>query len=337
MISTIEEAREEFLQVAEQYAHYIRDIVDTENTEPESLDDCIDILERAIERANKKPADLESVTIPCDKIGREVFSKDRAQDKNIMVNLTRSTDKKKGVSAYALVSLDFAALACMPGFEALDYLTAYDRAVFIALNNIYLSGEHITSAYQVHRAMGNNGKPSQEQRKKILRAVDKLSAIRITIDNSQESAFYNYDAVKISRENLMYTKIECAIVGGVLTEDAIIIQELAKLFKMAIDRGQIIPMSRAALDIPIDKTENNLLLNDYLRERVCSNFMAKNTKIAFTKLYSLMEIESVTNKNTAKSKKRRTLENAEKLLQHYVKHGKIKSYRKNRDHFSFTR
>ena len=227
-------------------------------------------------------------------------------------------DSRKGKQASILLLLDFQALN---GVNISRELTVYDKWVWNACANLNEQGHKAFTAEQIYQAMGNEGRPNSKTKEKILDSVETLSRARVTIDNTEEHELYpNYDRLKATFP-LLDTEICIAYSRGQIVEDAIRIIQSPKLFEFAEDRHQITKLPINVLESPLNKTEDNLLLSDYLLMRISKMRNSKyiTRTILLDTIYQKCDIDS-------KMKRARLPEKIEKILNHYKELEWIKDF-----------
>ena len=147
-------------------------------------------------------------------------------------------------------------------------LTQFDKRVYIAISALFNEGNKVISLTQIHRTMGNEKRPSKEQLEKINNSITKMTGARITLDNSKEiKANYGYDKF-IYDGSLLPLERGAAVVNGQLADAAIHIFREPPAMSFAKQRKQITTLDIKLLQSPLNKTESNLLIDDYLIERI---------------------------------------------------------------------
>lgn len=209
-------------------------------------------------------------------------------------------------------------------FEALDAsvsrsLSHFDKQVCIALAAHYAAGNKVVSLSQIYTAMGNTGRPSQKQIAKIGESVDKLAKTEITIDNTEEAIAYKGRKKVVDKEMIITCKRRDAYINGHLTEGAIFMYDLPAPIRFARDRGQIITLDLKVLQSPMNKTEENLILQDYLIRRISRK--GDPRRILISTLLSKLGGQG------PRQKKWRTLEKAKALLEYYKEIGFIADFK----------
>lgn len=265
-------------------------------------------------RATAKRAD--KVEYPLDKVNSVVWGLNESASsgcKHIAAE-PRGADCKVDI----LYSIDFDALG--EGVSVSKQLLPFDKRVYIAVASLFGAGNDVISLTQIHYAMGNTGRPKAEQLGKIRDAIKKMNSAAITVDNSQEiEAKYKYAQFKYWGSLLPFEMVE-ASVNGKLTEAAIHIFREPPLVSFAKQRGQIATIPMKLLQSPVNKTDANLQLEDYLLERI-SRFRLKREpgRILYGTLFKAAGIETY-------KQKQRAPEKIETYLKYYQQNDFIKGY-----------
>lgn len=226
----------------------------------------------------------------------------------------------------------------IPAFYAIDFealgdnisitkrLMPFDKRVYIAISGLFNAGNNVITLSQIHYTMGNTGRPSTKQLEKINDSITKMTSAKIFFDNEQEAeklkgyAHFRYDG------SLLPIERGTVSVKGQLTDAAIHIFREPPLISFARQRKQITTIEVKLLQSPVSKTEGNLLIDDYLLERISK---AKNGKGKCCRilLKTLCDHAGIT---TAKQKQR-ALEKINKYLNHYQQCGFISRYTMEKD------
>lgn len=229
-------------------------------------------------------------------------------------------DNRKGRQANILLLLDFTALNGV-NINISRELTVYDKWVWNACANLKEQGHDIITAEQIYKAMGNSGRPNAKIKEKILESVEIISRARVSIDTAEEYELYpKYNRFKATFP-LLATEICTASSRGQIVEDAIRIIEPPKLFTFAENRQQVTRLPLNVLDSPISKTEDNLLLSDYLLTRISKmrNNPNMTRTILLETIYQKCKIET-------HKQKQRLPEKLSRILTHYKEIEWIENY-----------
>lgn len=146
-------------------------------------------------------------------------------------------------------------------------LTAFDKRVYIASAALWNAGNEIVTATQIHATMGGEGRPAPNQIKKIHDSLTKMGQIRLYLDNTDEAKKTNYPSVKYDAPLLPFERVT-RVVNGKLTEMAIHLFREPPLITFAKDRRQVVQIPRKLLATPISKSEQSMLIEDYLIDRI---------------------------------------------------------------------
>ncbi len=282
-------------------------------------------LERAIAAARRaelpaataKKADI--VEYPMDKPNSKIWSmlqETTGRQLKLAIN-TAKTGSDKRLNVY--YSIDFDELE-KNGIKVTKKLLPFDKRVYIAVAALYNAGNSYITLTQIYYAMGNTGKPSKNQLEKISESVTKMQGANIFIDNIQESEAYNYLRFHY-KGYLLPIEITTATINGQLAESAIRILREPPMMTFAKQRKQITTITVKVLQSPISKTDANLLIDDYLIERIGrAKRSGQGCKILYDTLYENAQI-------TSKMQRARAPEKIKTYLEHYKSCGLIADYK----------
>lgn len=277
----------------------------------------VDDILRAVTGATRTTAKrADKVEYPLDKVNSVVWGLNESASsvrKRIAAE-PRGADCKVDI----LYSIDFDALG--EGISVSKQLLPFDKRVYIAVSSLFGAGNDVISLTQIHSAMGNTGKPSPAQISKIRDAIKKMNSAAITVDNSQEiAAKYKYAQFKYRGSLLPFEMVE-ASVNGKLTEAAIHIFREPPLVSFAKQRGQIATIPMKLLQSPVNKTDANLQLEDYLLERISRLKLKREpARILYGTLFKAAGIETY-------KQRQRAPEKIETYLKYYQQNDFIKGY-----------
>ena len=261
---------------------------------------------------------LDSICFPLDKVNSTLwygFPVGEVKD----LKAESDKDSRKGKQASILLLLDFAALN---GVNISRELTVYDKWVWNACANLKDQGHDVITAEQIYKAMGNTGRPNAKTKEKIMESVETISRARVTIDTTEEHELYpKYERIKATFP-LLATETCTAYARGQIVESAIKIIDAPKLFAFAENRQQVTRLPLNVLDSPISKTDDNLLLSDYLLTRISKMRNSKNISrtILIDTICQRCCIETY-------KQKQRLPEKIERILNHYKNLEWIKDFK----------
>lgn len=281
-------------------------------------------LERAIEAARRaelpaataKKADI--VEYPMDKPNSLIWSllqETTGRQLKLGINTAKNGSDKR-LNVY--YSIDFDELE-KNGIKVTKKLLPFDKRVYIAVAALYNAGNNYITLTQIFYAMGNTGKPSKNQLEKISESVTKMQGANIFIDNIQESEAYNYLRFHY-KGYLLPIEITTATINGQLAESAIRILREPPMMTFAKQRKQITTITVKVLQSPISKTDANLLIDDYLIERIGrAKRGGQSCKILYDTLYENTQI-------TTTKQRQRAPEKIKTYLEHYKSCGLIEDF-----------
>lgn len=276
----------------------------------------VDDILRAVTGATKATSKrADKVEYPLDKVNGVVWGLDESASLGVkhIAAEPRGADCKVDI----LYSINFDALE---DISVSKRLLPFDKRVYIAVSALFGAGNDVISLTQIHYAMGNTGRPKAEQLGKIRDAIKKMNSATITVDNSQEiEAKYKYAQFKYRGSLLPFEMVE-ASVNGKLTEAAIHIFREPPLVSFAKQRRQIATIPMKLLQSPVNKTDANLQLEDYLLERIPRIKLKKEpARILYSTLFKAAGIET-------SKQKQRAPEKIETYLKYYQQNDFIKGY-----------
>lgn len=250
---------------------------------------------------------------PIDKVNSVTYGRSvEDYEKTLEINVA---SKKSDKAVNVTYSVNFEAL----GASVSRRLSHFDKQVCIAAAAHYAAGNNVVSLSQIYTAMGNNGRPSPRQIAKIGASIDKLAKTEITIDNTEEAIAYKGRKKVVDKEMIIACKRRDAYINGHLTVGAIFMYDLPAPIRFARDRGQIITLDLKVLQSPMNKTEENLTLQDYMIRRISRK--GDPRRILINTLLSKLGGQG------SKQKKWRTLEKVKALLEYYKEIGFIADFK----------
>jgi len=211
-------------------------------------------------------------------------------------------------------------------------LTAFDERVFMAVSTIYeeikeLPGQKITgfSTTQIYRQMGyTGGRPKSDDLQKINSSLTKMGSARVYIDPSKAAKKWSGGEEKhiIIDDNLLSFARGSAIVNGQITESAIFLKNEPVLLTWQKRWGQITTIPQEVLESPINKTDANLQLENYLLQEIARMLRpsADRRRLLYSTVYEKC-------KRTTAKQKQRAKDTITRYLSHYKKTGWIADFR----------
>ena len=281
---------------------------------------------------------ISALHYPLDKVNGDVWglSEKDYEDKFLYAMETRwgargGKLKRKPKEITLVLILDFSELE-KNGITVKRKLTNFDKRVYIAIASLYLAGNDVVTLSEIWRAMGNgNTTPAPNQLENIYNSVLKMMFTRIYVDDREEHETYNYDIDDPAAgwKAGMYdgALLDARFIPGEAhargrtTYKTIQIFAIPALVSFAILRKQITTVDLKLLQAPLNKTEGNLGIEDYLLNRIAKakNAGKKQEKILLETLYDRAGI-------TTKKQKQRAPEKIKRYLEFYKKEESIKRY-----------
>lgn len=278
-------------------------------------------------------ATVTDLDYPLDKVNNKLWNQFKSADPNgqLFYDFDFITSKRGDKNeAGVYLSINFDELDKLPGLQITRGLTAFDKRLYVAAAAAGAAGNGYTSLTKLHEAMGNSGAPSDNQREKIEQSLRKMGTARIYIKNPDEiAANMKYPQFEYEGALLPFEQVR-AVVNGQLSESAIHFFREPPLVTFARQRKQITTISRRLLESPINKTEENLRLEDYLLDRIAQmkNNKKNPRKILLETLYTECAIKG--------KQKQRAPEKIKKYLDHYQRENFIRAYKIDETSIIFT-
>ena len=271
----------------------------------------------------------DSLEYPIDKINANIWEDLTAASKDspngqLAFAVEKTGSKKEATIFY---SINFDELEKLDGLKLTKALTPFDKRVYIAVNAIYAQSGQYMSAGQVFAAMGNTGKPSKKQLEKVNESLTKMGAARVYLDNGQEIGVnkgyrhFKYDAPLLPFERVS------AYINNALVESAIHLFREPPLMTFAKERNQITTITKKLLESPVNKTEGNLRIDDYLIERIARMKSGKgktSRKMLYSTIYEKCQIKT-------KMQRKRAPETIRRYLDYYKECDYITGYTEEQD------
>lgn len=288
----------------------------------------------AAEAGPYRPVKIQSTDkteYPLDKINNQVWKwLQEAEDGQLSFTFDMAKRGSKD-NLPVLYSINFEGLQDIPITKR---LTLFDKRVYIAISNLYNSGnEHITPA-QIYKHMGYNSKGGGTDGGKLRDSILKMMKSILTIDDDIETKKYP------KRLSAKYTGIllpveigELYDIRGSLTEAGIHVLREPPLMTFAKRRGQVTTISLKLLQSPVSKTEANLKIDDYLIEHIsrAKRGTRHSCRMLYKTIYEKANINNNPKTSTEKQQKKRAPEKINKYLTHYQKEGFITRFTADAD------
>lgn len=261
--------------------------------------------------------------MPTTKVNNKLFEGALAAE---AVNLIATEKKGSKKELTVKVSIDFDQLE---GVRFSRELEPFDRIVHDAVASLYEAGNEFITPLMIYRAMTGNPRADLTEKRfhEIAQSLNKLSAIRISIDANGEAKAYGMDKVTF-KGNLLYTKSVYVEHNGQVNEWFKVL-ERPILLEYAEQKRQIDRVDIKMLNTPVNKNEETIILQDYLLRRIRA---MKKSNVSRNILYETVykqlgadRLEGV----EARKKKAKIREATKKILDFWKDNGEIRGYKEN--------
>lgn len=270
----------------------------------------------------------ESVEFPLDKINTTVWNllTEGNTPGQIRFNMGKTEEVGNTLSIYAYYAINFDQLE--QNVKITKRLNTFDKRVYCAVNALYAVNKSGISLTQIHYGMGNRTAPNKTHLAKIYASITKMARAWIFIDNRGEADVYNYphfiyDGALLPLERLT------AVVNGQLSNALIHPLREPPLITFAKERKQITTVSVKLLQSPLNQTDLNLAIEDYLIERIshAKHAHLDSCRILYDTLYKRVNLTG----KDKKKQRQRTPEKISAYLRHYVEEDFISRYEPDDD------
>lgn len=266
------------------------------------------------------PKRARSVEYPLDKVNSRIWS---LLEEDTSGQLALKAERAgSGTPLNIYYAIDFDALE--GDITISRRLTAFDKRAYIAISALFNAGNSVMTMTQIYYAMGYTGKPGRSDLERIDMSVTKMTGARIYVNNEQEAGSYRYDKF-VYDGSLLPVERGTAMVGGQYSDSAIHLFREPPVISFAKQRRQLTTLDVKLLQSPVNKTDQNLILDDYLIERIArARNKGRCHRVLFKTLYEKVGA------NTSKQRQR-IPEKVRKYLDHYRQCGMIEGYEMGKD------
>lgn len=188
-------------------------------------------------------------------------------------------------------------------------LTVYDKRVYVAASALFNAGNDIITLTQIYYAMGYTGRPGSKDLERINAAITKMGSTKIYISNAREAEIYHYDKF-IYDGALLPMERTTAISNGRATDAAIHLFREPPVITFAKGRKQFTTFDLKLLQSRVNKTDKNLLIDDYLLEQISKAKREKKSsqRLLYKTIFERTQIQGGKNQTRALDAIRRYLE-----------------------------
>lgn len=253
---------------------------------------------------------------------------------------TSSRETPENIKAYIWASIQSIQNINGEMKKIMSQLSPVDVRTYITCAALWYAGNHITTATQIAKLMGNN-KPSPRQIQRINDILTKFTA-RIYLTNKpyyENGELISEGDVKegypefVADEDLLYFRRVRAEINGVVTDAAIQILAEPVIMRFVRQRKQMTTVNLSWLNPPLSLTDDNVRLEDYLLERIArqKHELSKGDtfRILNKTLFDNCRIVSRMQKTRAAGK-------IKTIMDHYKKHDYISDYKLQPDAIEVT-
>lgn len=289
----------------------------------------------------EKPAEIVHVTAKkpessfylLDKVTQKTF--EITKSGHYSIGVENKKDKKAGKEINVFLEIDFSEIENNPAFKISKPLNMYDKRIYNIICSLWKAGNHCITLAQIYRELERKtGMPAKSQAEKIRESSEKMAKIVIEIDNYEEAAVYRgYPHFQSGRINLLPSESitdRSIEINGQILDYCLYLYREPPLLTYAEAHKQITALTPEQATLPdgLSTTEDNLILDDYLKYRIARH-KAYGTKILYKTIYETCKIDN-------KLKRSRATKKIRKLLTHYKQTGMIKSYQERKDGITFA-
>ena len=211
-----------------------------------------------------------------------------------------------------------------------NWLTPFDREILSVASSLYAAGNEYQSPLMIYQALSGNRedvKLTPDMRNKIIQSLKKLRLTNIEIDSSQEEKVGwnkkgHYEGALLPSE-----RIEVMTLNGQEVVECIHFLRNSPLYEYAAGKNQISRVNISMLNVPINNTEDNVILKCYLLRIITS---IKNPKsklkpiIRYDTLYEYLGLDE--SDKYIRIKKQLIRERTKEILKYWVDNGLIKGF-----------
>lgn len=302
----------------------------------------------AIESATFK--EITKIDYPLDKINNNVWRM-IAQEESGQLSflpfaaqdfISNMLSERDNQQALVFCRIDFNTE--LDGVKISKTLTPYDKRVYNAVSALYQQGKgnRYISISQIYEKMGYIGRPGVNDEDRIKESLEKMQKAYLYISNTRkygdkepdpksETAVLKNSIEFEYKDSLLPIAFLKVKINNMVAIDAVKPHCEPPLVSFARSRGQLTTIDVNVLQSPISKTNANLLIDDYLIERISFMKRAKGKRGSATRPKILFETLFKECGITQKKQKQRAPEKIYKYLDHYMKCNFISGYVKEPD------
>lgn len=260
---------------------------------------------------------------PCDPVSQRIFSGQLSSVPEA-IRISGAQQKKPVTTS---VSVNFEALEGDAAIKGRKNLDRYTQTVYNGITSLWNAGNAYMTLGMIYEAMtGSDAKLPPKHAKKIEESIRTLMSGTVSINSQDEHNIRGYGGVKASYyRNLITADFVTVKVKGKRVDGAIRLFKTPVLYEYASAKRQVQTGDITLLNPPVNKTEETIVLIDYLRRRIDSMPSPRTgNKIRYAAVYDYLEISGTD--ATAKNKKYRIRGYITKTLDYWKERGFIQDY-----------
>ncbi len=296
-------------------------------------------LAESLESAGAPEASIEafraivpkSYIMPVNKLQNNLVAIAEAGEASLTV--VPANKKREAVKTRVQVSLDAANIQIAGRAKP----TAFDMAIQNGIISLLVSGNEVITpamAYRATTAMADTQWISPQQEAAATKSIEKQRGIKIYIDATAEAKAYNKNVQEVVFDNFLIVAERATVTINGAKHAAYIFEhnragavQMPILYRYAQISQQIQNVPAEALRLPINNTEKNIVLRDYLLREIGAIRHPKATRrpeIAYSGIYDHLGINQTG--SNAKTEMKRARDATEKILSHWKRTGYIQDY-----------
>lgn len=213
-------------------------------------------------------------------------------------------------------------------------LNPFDSAVHNAIIALYLAGNReitIAAIYRTIKGLTEDDSrelPGKETYERIKQSVCHLISNIITIDATQETEAYGYKELNF-RGQIVPAQFFTGKINGKEVVDCLKILTTPPLYLYANGKNQVISYDIKMLNMPLNSTEENVILRNYLLTeiQIMKNKKSnRNNIFLYTTIYKFLKLEDAPKQKHAEIRKK-----CRTLLNNWKKMDLFKDYKELKD------
>ena len=271
---------------------------------------------------------LSTIDFPLDKVNRDVWGLLYTDEEEKQISekpvYRRYDVSKKGSKKPVRIqySIDFTDLNNIKDVSITQKLEPFDKRIYLAIAARFNAGYDMMTIQQIYNDIGYTGRMGQADIDRFNKSITKMSRAQIHIDNQQEieAGSYSYELFRYDGSLLPMERIQ-ALVNGTPTKAVIHPFREPPLASLARGRKQITTVDIKLLNSPLNKTNSNIALEDYLIAEIARIKKNKrNNRLLYETIFDRVGVNTI-------KQKQRTIEKIRQLLNYYIECEYIKTFK----------